>query len=165
MYIHINKIIPSIIKKRTIYFSTLSSIFYGCTNIHIRIDEKKKKKSMRKRIKNIFSSSNHTTTSVAATVVSSIIRLLHRRLLLSCTHECMCLDWRSLILFVSLVSSSLFSVFFTTSQSWRKKALLVVTHSFIHLFTHLTLDETTYKEREKKNNIPVLDWNAVIYNQ
>jgi hypothetical protein len=46
MDVHIKQIIPLIVKN-TIYFSSLSTIFfYGCTNIHTyaRIDEEKKSK-------------------------------------------------------------------------------------------------------------------------
>jgi hypothetical protein len=170
---NLKKTISSIIKKYDVYiyvyFSFLSKIFYGCTNIHIdtRIDEekKKKKKSLRGREKNLSSSSNHTTTSVAATVVSSIIIiLLHRRLRLSCTNEWMCLEWLSPILFVSLVSSPFFLDFFyyiIVFDEKRRPCFL----SLIHSFTHLTLAETTYREQAEKNNIPILDWNMVINNQ
>jgi hypothetical protein len=111
------------------------------------------------------SSSNHTTTSFAVTVVSSIIILLHHRLLLSCTNDRMCLDWLSPILFVSLVSSSLFSTFsfyYSVALEEKRPCLLSLTPLFIHSFD-LSRNNIQRTRRKKNNNISfMLGCNTII---
>jgi hypothetical protein len=162
---NLKKTISSIIKKYDVYiyvyFSFLSKIFYGCTNIHIdtRIDEEKKKekkKSKRERKKSIlfFQSHNNIRCSNSCVVdhhhttsSSSSIEL----------HKWM--DVFRMTFSYSVCLTGFFAFFldffyYIIVLDEKKRPCFL---SLIHSFTHLTLAETTYREQAEKNNITILD--------